>query len=119
MEARSFKTLLALGKQSGSTSNPSASASAADQEPLQGFYFLNALIFSKDRPFQLQQFLRSMHLHLLQQKQGKQLQLMTGRMAMSPSGAPLQVIELENTCWFTAHVLYTYSDAAKYGQLYA
>ena len=43
---------------------------------------------------------------------------MTGRMAMSPSGMPLQVIELDTTCWFTLHVLYTYSDAAKYGHLY-
>ena len=37
---------------------------------------------------------------------------------MSPSGSPLQVIELENTCWFTLHVLYTYSDAEKYEALY-
>ena len=43
---------------------------------------------------------------------------MTGRMAMSPSGNPLQVIELDTTCWFTIHILYTYSDEAKYGALY-
>ncbi len=59
-----------------------------------------------------------MHLHLLSQKQGKQSQLMTGRMAMSPSGRPLQVIELDTTCWFSLHVLYTYSDATKYAHLY-
>ena len=39
-------------------------------------------------------------------------------MAMSPSGLPLQVIELETTCWFSLHVLYTYSDADKYAELY-
>jgi len=71
MEPRSFKTLLALGKQGGSTSNPSSASQ--DQEPLQGFYFLDTLVFSKDRPFQLQQFLRSMHIHLLGKKHGKQL----------------------------------------------
>lgn len=37
---------------------------------------------------------------------------------MSPSGCPLQVIELDTTCWFSLHVLYTYSDAEKYAQLY-
>ena len=62
MEARSFKTLLNKGKQGGAskTSGPDQ-----EDEDLQGFYFLNTLVFSKDRPFQLQQFLRSMHLHLL------------------------------------------------------
>jgi len=59
-----------------------------------------------------------MHLHLLSKKTGKQLQLMTGRMAMSPSGSPLQVIELGTTCWFSVHVLYTYSNEAKYASLY-
>ena len=59
-----------------------------------------------------------MHLHLLNQKQGKQLQLMTGRMAISPNGSPLQVIELDTTCWFSVHVLYTYSNEATYGPLY-
>ena len=59
-----------------------------------------------------------MHLHLLQQRQGKQLQLVSGRMAMSPTGSPLQVIELDTTCWFSLHVLYTYSDAATYAHLY-
>ena len=59
-----------------------------------------------------------MHLHLLQQKNGKQLQLMTGRMAMSPNGNPLQVIELDTTCWISIHILYTYSDESKYGPLY-
>ena len=59
-----------------------------------------------------------MHEHLLSSKQGKQLQLMTGRMAMSPSGSPLQVIELDTTCWFTVHVLYTYSDADKFAAFY-
>jgi hypothetical protein len=52
MEARSFKTLLNKGKQGASTSNPSNQND--DQEPLQGFYFLNTLAFSKNRPFQLQ-----------------------------------------------------------------
>jgi len=37
---------------------------------------------------------------------------------MSPSGAPLQVIELDTTCWFSVHVLYTYSDSKKYEHLY-
>ena len=59
-----------------------------------------------------------MHLHLLGQRSGKQLQLVTGRMAMSPSGCPLQVIELDTTCWFSIHVLYTYSDAGKFAHLY-
>ena len=59
-----------------------------------------------------------MQLHLIAKKSSKQVQLMTGRMAMSPSGSPLQVIELETTCWFTVHVLYTYSNEQKYGHLY-
>ena len=87
MEARSFKTLLSLSKQGGSTAGPTAANQ--DEELMQGFYFLNTLVFSKDRPFQLQQFLRSMHLHLLSQKPAKQLQLMTGRMATSANGGPL------------------------------
>ena len=37
---------------------------------------------------------------------------------MSPNGSPLQVIELDTTCWFTINVLYTYSDEAKYAALY-
>ena len=43
---------------------------------------------------------------------------MTGRMATSANGGPLQVIELDTTCWFTLHVLYTYSDEAKFAALY-
>ena len=39
-------------------------------------------------------------------------------MAMSPNSSPLQVIELDTTCWFTINVLYTYSDEAKYAALY-
>ena len=52
MEARSFKTLLNLSKHGGSTSGPTAANQ--DEEPMQGFYFLNTVVFSKDRPFQLQ-----------------------------------------------------------------
>ena len=116
MEARPFKTLLAKNKHGGSAAGPNGQD---DQpEPLQGFYFLNCLVFSKDRPFQLQQFLRSMHSHLLQRKQGKAIQLVSGRMAMSPSGNPLQVIEVGTTCWITVHVLYTYSSEALYAGLY-
>ena len=43
---------------------------------------------------------------------------MTGRMALASNDSPLQVIELDTTCWFTIHVLYTYSDEARYAPLY-
>ena len=50
MEARSFKTLLNKGKQGGPSK---AVGPDQEEEDLQGFYFLNTLVFSKDRPFQL------------------------------------------------------------------
>ena len=52
MEARSFKTLLAKGKNQGPGGKTAGQAPGQDpDEPLEGFYFLNTLVFSKDRPF--------------------------------------------------------------------
>jgi len=54
VESNRTKNLLKQFKQGIDINQPNA-------EELESLYFLNLLVFSKDRPFQLQQFLRSFH----------------------------------------------------------
>ena len=79
-----------------------------DEEPLLGFYYLNIVVYSQDRPFSLQQFLSSLHSNLLGQKSAKQVAL-NGKdgFAQGANGQPLKIIELSATLWVSVQVLYS------------
>jgi hypothetical protein len=90
VESRQAKNLLKQFKQGlDINSNPN--------EELESLYFLNVLVFSKDRPFQLQQFLRSFLKCCL-----KQMQI--------TSDDSKTIIQVSSNFWLTIHVLYTFTQ---------
>ena len=93
VESRQAKNLLKQFKQGLDISNPN------EELELEPLHYLNILVFSKDRPFQLQQFLRSFHKCCL--KSGHHAQVSTEDTKL--------VLQLSTNFWLSIHVLYTYT----------
>lgn len=90
VESRQAKNLLKQFKQGLDINQTPA-------EELESLYFLNILVFSKDRPFQLQQFLRSFQKYCLKQH------------LMTVVDDSRLVVQLTSSFWICVQVLYTYS----------
>jgi hypothetical protein len=73
-------------------------------------YFMHAILYSKDRPFQVQQLLRSFDRFLFTHSEKVKL--------FTPKGDEIKGLKLEGEFYFKVSVYYTYSQE-KFGQLYA